>query len=84
MERVGRRTDLKSVTSLEPVAEKREPRSADGCAWEPAAFSHGEVQQALICPDQMINQIQVVDVNKSATNSTINVVLGEGSTNFKH
>ncbi len=34
--------------------------------------------------DQMINQIQVVDVNNSAPNSTINIALDEQSTNNKH
>ena len=33
--------------------------------------------------DQMINQVQVVDVNNSAANSNINVVLDEHSTNLK-
>ena len=33
--------------------------------------------------DQMINQIQVVDVNNSAPNSNINVMLNEGSVNNK-
>ncbi|RJF96057.1 hypothetical protein [Noviherbaspirillum saxi] len=34
--------------------------------------------------DQMINQIQVVDINNSASNSNINVILDERSTNLKH
>ncbi len=33
--------------------------------------------------DQMINQFQVVDINNSAANSNINVVLDEHSTNQK-
>ncbi|KRB64247.1 hypothetical protein [Noviherbaspirillum sp. Root189] len=34
--------------------------------------------------DQMNNQIQNVDINNSAANSNINVILNEHSTNQKH
>lgn len=34
--------------------------------------------------EQMINQIQLVDINNSAANSSINVVLDESSTNIKN
>ena len=34
--------------------------------------------------DQMINQIQMVDINNTGSNSNINVGLNESSTNVKH
>jgi len=34
--------------------------------------------------DQMINQIQMVDINNTGANSSINVGLNESSTNVKH
>jgi hypothetical protein len=34
--------------------------------------------------DQMINQVQVVDINNTAANSNVNVVLDERSANDKH
>jgi len=55
-------------------------------AYTPASAGTGSVvnfYQINNYADQMINQTQVVDVNNSAANSNINVVVDEHSTNLK-